>query len=184
MHPCISKMYNSIFKQQIIFDLENKNLLADEQNGFSEDHVFSLATSIQNRIHTGKDTFVAFVHFSKAFDSVDRGLLLHNLLNYNINGNIYMAIKRLYCNTQNCIRINHMYTQWFMSFCGVYQGESLSPTLFSIFLNGLANSIKSAKLGIHIGTKNIEILMYAALIAGDENKLQSEINILKDWYTN
>ena len=70
-----------------------------------------------------------------------------------------------------------MYKQLFPSFYGVRQGDSLSPTLFSIFLNDLANSIKSAKLGIDIGTKNIEILIYAddvALTAEDENKLQSE----------
>ena len=48
-------------------------------------------------------------------------------------------------------------------------------------------AIKSVKLGIDIGTKNIGILIYAddvALIAEDENKLQSEIDILKDWCTN
>ena len=69
-------------------------------------------------------------------------------------------------------------------FYGVHQGHSLSPTLSSIFLNDLANSIKSAKLGIDQGTKNIGILMYAAdvpLIAEDENKLQNKIDILKDW---
>ena len=149
-----------------------------------EDHVFSLSTIIQNRLHNGKDTFVAFIDFSKAFDSVDRTLLLHKLLDYNVNGNIYMAIKRLYCNTQNCLKINNMYTRWFPSFYGVRQGDSLSPTLFSIFLNDLANSIQTAKLGIDIGTKNIGILMYAddvALLAEDENKLQREINILRDW---
>ena len=97
-----------------------------------------------------------------------------------------MAIKKLYCNTQNCIRINNEYTRWFPSFYGVRQGDSLSPTLFSIFLNDLANFIKAQKLGIDIGSKNIGILMYAddvALIAEDENKLQKEIDILKDWCT-
>ena len=98
-----------------------------------------------------------------------------------------MAIKRLYCDTQNCIRINNMYTRWFPSFYGVRQGDSLSPTLFSIFLNDLANSIKSEKLGINIGTNNVGILMYAddvVLIAEDEKKLQRAIDILKDWCIN
>ena len=187
--PCISKIYTSILNSRITFYLEDENLLVDEQNGFRdsrscEDHVFSLATIIQNRLYSNKDTFIAFVDFSKAFDSVDRNLLLHKLLKYNINGNIYMAIKRLYSDTQNCIRLNNMYTRWFPSFYGVRQGDSLSPTLFSVFLNDLANAIKSEKLGITIGTKNVGILMYAddvVLIADDESKLQREIDILKDW---
>ena len=164
--PCISKIYTNILNSRITFYLESENLLADEPNGFMgerscEDHVFSLATLIQNRFHSGKDTYVAFVDFSKAFDSVNRTLLFHKLLNYNINGNIYMAIKKLHSNTLNCIRVNNVYTRWFPSFYGVRQGDSLSPTLFSIFLNDLANLIKSEKLGIDIGSKNIGILMYA-----------------------
>ena len=42
-------------------------------------------------------------------------------------------------------------------------------TLFSVFLYDLANLIKSEKLGIDIGSKNIGILMYADDVA-DENK--------------
>ena len=67
---------------------------------------FSLTTIVQNRLYQGKDTFVAFIDFTKAFDSVDRNLLLSKLLDYNINGNIYFAIKKLYSETENCIRIN------------------------------------------------------------------------------
>ena len=92
-------------------------------------HVMFLATIIQNRLHTGKEACVAFVEFSKAFDSVNIIFLLHKLLNYNINGTIYMAIQRLYCNTQNYMRINIMYTQWFLSYYGVRQ-VTLCPQLY------------------------------------------------------
>ena len=93
------------------------NILADEQNGFKcnhscEDHVCSLTAIVQNRLHHGKDTFVAFIEFTKAFDSVDRNLLLCKLLDYNINENIYFAIKKLYSETQNCMRVNSMYSRW------------------------------------------------------------------------
>ena len=92
------------------------NILADGQNGFRgnhscEDHVFSVTAIVQNRLHHGKDTFVAFIDFTKAFDNIDRNLLLFKLLDYNINGNIYFALKKLHSETQNCIRINSMYTR-------------------------------------------------------------------------
>ena len=90
--------YISVFKQPNYFISRNVNLVAYKQNGITgsrscKDHVFSLATIIQNRLYTSKETFVAFVDFSKAFDSVDRTILLHKLLNYHINGKHYMAIK-------------------------------------------------------------------------------------------
>ena len=178
--PCISKIYTNILNRRITFYLENMNLLADEQNGFRcnrscEDHVFSLTTIVQNRLYHGKDTFVAFIDFTKAFDSVDRNLLLFKLLDYNINGNIYFAIKKLYNETQNCIRVYSMYTRWFPSLYGVRQGDCLSPTLFSIFLNDLTLMINEANLGISISGRNIGILLYAddiVLLAENELNLQ------------
>ena len=118
---------------------------------------------MQNRLYYGKDTFVAFIDFTKAFDSVDRNLLLFKLLDYNINGNIYFAIKKLYSETQNCIRVidNSMYRRWFPSLYGVRQGDCLSPTLLAIFLNDLTLMINEANVGISISGRNIGILLYA-----------------------
>ena len=167
------------------------NILADEQNGFRcnrscEDHVFSLTTIVQNRLYNEKDTFVAFIDFTKAFDSVDRNLLLYKLLDYNINGNIYFAIKKLYSETQNCVRVNSMYTRWFPSLFGVRQGDCLSPTLFSSFLNDLTIMINEANLGISISGRNIGILLHVyandiVLLPEDELNLQRQLNILNTW---
>ena len=187
--PCISKIYTNILNIRITFYLQNMNLLADEQNGFRcnrscEDHVFSLTTIVQNRLYHGKDTFVAFIDFTKAFDSVDRNLLLFKLLDYNINGNIYFAIKKLYSETHNCIRVNSMYTRWFPSLYGVRQGDCLSPTLFSIFLNDLTLMINEANLGISISGRNIGILLYAddiVLLAENELNVQRQLDILNTW---
>jgi len=132
----------------------------------------------------GEDTFAAFIDFSKAFDSVDRNLLLFKLLRYNINGNIYFAIKKLYQNTVNCIRLNSFFSKWFKSEYGVRQGDVLSPTLFDIYLNDLALKINSCKLGIKVGNRFVGILLYAddiVLIADSELKLQQMLDILSDW---
>ena len=155
------------------------NILVDEQNGFTcnrscEDHVLSLTTIVQIRLHHGKDTFVGFSDFTETFDSTDRNLVLFKLLDYNINGNIYFAIKKLYRATQNCIGASSMYTRRFPSLYGVRQVDSLSPTLYSIFLNDLTLMINDANLGISISGRNIGILLYAddiVLLAEDEINL-------------
>ena len=66
--------------------IEKNDLLVEEQNGFRVsrsciDHVLVLCTLLRNRKALGLDTFVTFVDFQKAFDSVNRLLLLYKLLN-------------------------------------------------------------------------------------------------------
>ena len=51
---------------------------------------------LQHQLSDNKDTFVALTDMTKAFDSVNRDLLFHKLLLYNIDGKMYFAIKTLY----------------------------------------------------------------------------------------
>ena len=80
----------------------------------------------------------------KAFDFLDRNLLLYRLLLYKIDGKMYMyrSIKALYQNTLSCVKLNNMFSGWFLTNSGVRQGDSISPTLFALFINGLAEEIK------------------------------------------
>ncbi len=44
---------------------------------------------------------------------------------------------------------------------GVRQGDVLSPTLFSLYVNDLAEEINSSKCGVQLGDDTVGILMYA-----------------------
>ena len=52
-------------------------------------------------------------------------------------------------------------TDWFSVPSGVRQGDSLSPTLFAVYNNDLANEINAANCGINFGGNQLSILMYA-----------------------
>ena len=61
-------------------------MYADEQNGFRGngnciDHIFSLTSIIKNRKNRGLSIYIAYIDDEKAFDKVDRDLLLYKLLN-------------------------------------------------------------------------------------------------------
>ena len=115
---------------------------------------------------------------------MDRDFLLYKLRNIGISGKFYHAVKALYQNSKSRVQLNNLATEWFDVTNGVRQGDSLSPTLFSIYLNDLAEEIKSLNAGVNAGDACISLLLYAddiVLIAPTAEKLQSMLNIVAKW---
>ena len=193
---CVAKVYSSILNKRIQTYLESNEILVKEQNGFRASrscigHIFVLVTVLRNRKDLGKDTFLAFVDYKKAFDSVERNCLLFKLAKIGINGRMYRAISALYSNPRSRIILNDHETGYFDCPIGVKQGDCLSPTLFSIFINDLAIEIKESNIGIDLnvdGGSNLEYLFNILLYADDivclaecENDLQEILFIIENW---
>ncbi len=91
-------------------------------------------------------------------------LLLFKLLNLGIKGHICENIKAIYKEAICSINVNNMLTDWFQTYSGVIQGDTLSPTLFNIFINDLVDDINSFNLGVTIDGHKISILLYANVL--------------------
>ena len=104
--------------------------------------------------------YTAFIDMDKCFDTINRNLLMFSrLLQYNTDCNMYKAVQNLYHYIESCIKINHMLSDGFIVGNGIRQGDNLSPTLFSLFLNELAKEIKAMNLGIKIDNRLINTLL-------------------------
>ena len=193
---CVAKIYSSILNGRLQTYLEKNKILVNEQNGFRAsrsciDHIFVLVSVLRNRKQLGKDTFLAFIDYKKAFDSVDRNLLLYKLAKIGINGRIYFAISSLYSNPRSRVILNDYETEYFDCPIGVKQGDNLSPTLFAIFINDLASEIKESNIGIDLNVEGgphidyvLSILLYAddiVCLAENEDDLQSILFIIENW---
>ena len=146
---CVYKLYSSLINERLKCHLEHNDLLVDEQNGFRPnrsciEHVHTLTTVVRNRMSHNLPTFTAFIDMRKAFDWVDRDLLLFKIMSqFDIKGTMYNAIKSLYINLQCSVKLNNFNTQWFPISSGVKQGGTLSPTFFKMFLNDVQLKLKS-----------------------------------------
>jgi len=66
----------------------------------------------------------------------------------------------------------------------VRQGDSNSPTLFTLFINGLEEEIKQLNRGIDINGRNISIILFAddiVLISENEENLQHMLAYMHYW---
>ena len=148
--------------------IENNSILCDEQDGFRKnrstmDHISNLVyvDLLETRIKKKRDTFAAFIDFSKAYDRVDRTLLWGKLIKLGISGRMLKALKSLYNEVKCAVRINGQISDWFDVKIGLKQGCILSPLLFNIFINDLAQTVNNLECGASYGEGDVSILLYA-----------------------
>jgi hypothetical protein len=165
-------------------------MLEDEQNGFRKrrstiDQLSTLTNIVETRLKSKRSTFVAYINFSKAYDSVNRDILWKKLANVGVNGKMFLAVKSIYSNVTACVQVNNLHTNWFNVNNGLRQGCGLSPILFNFYVNDLAVRLKALGLGVDIGNEEkLCILLYAddiVFIAETEEDLQSMLDVLYEW---
>jgi hypothetical protein len=185
----VNKLYTHVLNQRLSSFSEENGLFVEEQNGFRkgrscEEHIFSLSNIIEHQLNQNQHAYVAFIDMEKAFDKVNRNLLLYRLMSLGIDGKMFNSIKALYSNNEYCMQLNNEFTDWFDVNIGVRQGDSMSSTLFALYINDLAVKIKELNMGISIGEVIISMLLFAddlVLIADSEENLQKMLDFTYEW---
>ena len=145
---CVFKVYSAVINKRVTHYLDTNKLLVDEQNGFRKqrsctDHVYSLNAIIKNKLNAKKSVFASFIDLKKAFDCVNRDMLYFKLLQIGINGKVFKTIRNMYSNTLSAVILGSYITDWFDTDNGVRQGDTLSPTLFAIYINDLVTELNN-----------------------------------------
>ena len=162
----ICKCFTAVINNRLTSFLEENDQIADQQNGFRRmratiDHIYVLISVLKERKKEMMDTFCAFIDFSHAFDGINHDLLWQKLLQYGIDEKIYRVIKALYQDMSSMVRLNGMFTEAFPVPRGVHQGDNMSSTLFSIYINDLLYEINILGKGVYYGNTMISVLAYA-----------------------
>ena len=189
--PYMFKLYCFILNSRLSAWVEANDKQVDEQNGFRKDRntiyqLSSLTNLIETRQKRKLSTFCAFIDFKKALGLIDRNLLWERINSLGVGGRMFNALKSLYTSVNSCFRVNGFLTEWFDVKSGLRQGCSLSPVLFSLFINDFALSVKSPGAGVDVGADDkFSILLYAddiVLISDNEHDLQLMLSLLDQYY--
>jgi hypothetical protein len=179
---CLGKIYSSLWANRLSSHFEN--VLNDAQGGFRKhrstvDDALALREILCRRRAENKDTFMFFIDFKKAFDTVWQDGLWRSLWHSGVKGKAWRIIRSLYANTSSRVKVGSKLSREFRIKQGVRQGCPLSPTLFNCFVNELIVSLGALGVGVQVGHKRIDGLLYAddvVLLAESPETLQAMIN--------
>ncbi|XDV33381.1 hypothetical protein PO909_003805 [Leuciscus waleckii] len=103
-----------------------------------------------------------FLDFYKAFDSIEHGFIFKTLEKFGFGNLFIRAVKTLYVNGNSSIKLKHGTSPRFELQRGIRQGCPISPYLFILTTQLLANHIKNSALqGVGIMGKEIIISQLA-----------------------
>jgi hypothetical protein len=195
LNNAMANLFCQLINNRLTNYLENNNLLAEEQAGFrkscrTQDQVFILQKLIDDTIkNPNKRLYSCFVDFSKAFDNVWHNGLLYKLQNMGVRGNVFRVIQSMYINATVCARTSTGLSKEVPVKKGVLQGNSLSPTLFNIYINDIVKYLQGndSPYMNDINGKPIPCLMYAddiVILSTSKKGLQAKLNNLDTYCRN
>ena len=124
---------------------------------------------------------MCFVDAKKAFDTVNRDCLWFKLMRIGIKGKFLNAVQSLYVDMSCTVNVNNFHTDWFTVTQGVKQGCVISPTLFSVYVNNLANEIDDFQCGVTLEETLHLSVLFNAIIFETEDGMQKMLAKLNYW---
>ena len=130
----LGKVFTFILNKRLAEPTDSNDILSDVQAGFRKtysttDHIFTLYACIEKYMLRNGRFYVAYVDFSKAFDTVQHPILWNILLRTAVKGRMIRILKSMYSTIKACVRCCSSCTEYFDCLQGLKQGCLLFPTL-------------------------------------------------------
>ena len=138
----MSKIYEKLLYTRLIKFINNHNILYDLQFGFrtgtsTTDAISCLVEYLYEVINQKQYAINIFIDFSRAFDTVDRKILLRKLERYGVRGPALNLISDYFTNRKQYVQFNSCSSSVRPIDCGVVQGSVLGPLFFLLYINDL-----------------------------------------------
>lgn len=180
-----TKVLEKIVKDQLTDFLNLNNLLAECQYGFRTsknitDALFNLNTDINNAISKNKRSMLLFLDLAKAFDTVDRSILLKKLELIGVRQTALKWFGSYLSNRKQFVTINGTNSDQRNIDYGVIQGSTLGPVLFLIYINNMPKINITGKLYLFADDSAIffEDTDWNKLT----DKITNDLTVIKKWF--
>ena len=182
--PHLGKLMERILKYHIVEYLETEKLMNNTQHGFREGRscVSALLDSfdliLTNNISSPEwGTDAVYLDFSRAFDKVDHGILLHKIRELNITDKIGTWIAEFLSNRKQFVRFQGHTSKISDVKSSVPQGTVAGPILFLILMLDIDLGVESPITSFADDTRVFREIQSEQ----DKEVLQRDLNKIYDW---
>lgn len=185
--PTVSKLMEAIVKTQMVYYLEENELLPSCQHGFLQGRstttqLVQYWDDVTKWVDQGKVVDSVYLDFKKAFDTVPHQRLITKLEALGVGGDLLGWLTDFLSNRQQSVVVDGQFAEeWKPVRSSVPQGSVLGPLLFICYTSDIPSTIQHCKLAMFAD----DIKLY---MAGDkENQsnmqqlMQDDLNRLANW---
>lgn len=177
------KILEKIIKEQLENYMEINNLLSKYQSGFRKK--YSCETTVNYVINKWKyiDTknkiMAVFLDLKRAFETIDRELLIQKLYMYGIRENELQWFKSYLTNRKQITKVNGVKSDETDNEFGVPQGSILGALLFIIYINDMPNILEKCEIVMYAD----DTLIYAKGDTEEQctDNLTHDMNNINNW---
>jgi hypothetical protein len=168
------KLWEKILYLDLMSIIESRNLMTRLQTGTlpktdAQITILLRKILVQMARDQGKEVYSTQYDYNKAFNRVNRSRLWLKMYKMGITGKLWLNIAATYSNHSETISIGDVTTDPQTLMNGLRQGSILSPILFALYLNELADMLEETQTGIDAGIAGcgkIPALMYVDDVEG------------------
>ena len=144
------KVFERVLRRELVTHIERLGLLPDGQHGSRAmrstlTQLLSHWDSILDGLERGEGVDAVYLDFSKAFDKVETGVLLHKLRDSKVLGKVgcWLGAFLDSANRQQAVVVEGRLSSLSPVISGVPQGTVLGPILFLIHISDIARGVSS-----------------------------------------
>ena len=180
------KVFERVIRKALVKHLEQFNLLPDGQHGFRSfrstlTQLLAYWDKVLTDMETGKGVDVIYLDFSKAFDTVETGVLLHELRDCGVQGKLgcWLAAFLDSASRHQAVAVDGRISSTSPVISGVPQGTVLGPVLFLVHIRNIAKEL-SAQTTASSFADDTRVQRGIADMA-DCTALQEDLKLIYSW---
>ena len=182
--PVLSKILERLMYNQLILYLNRHDLLYEYQFGFQKGKsthmaLITLIDKISEALDQGELVIGILLDFSKAFDTVDHGILLKKLELYGVKDTALKWFDSYLTNRLQYVTYNNIKSDKEKVKCGVPQGSILGPLPFLLYINDLT-TVSTTSLSV-LFADDTNIFMSGKNLPSMAMALNEQLTAIYEW---